>query len=136
MPFRNRGRSLARRPRWRTGTDPPQTVGSAAYALSFPRHPPSPMPRILTLSDAALRDLKAIREWLRQPGSGAVAMKRLANIRSAVLDLRETPCTWPESDHSGVRERPIAGYMVFYEVAPDTGDNLTAGDVHVLRVFG
>jgi len=36
-----------------------------------------------------------------------------------------------------MREVPVAGgYRVIYAVTPDTGDNATAGDVEVLRVFG
>jgi hypothetical protein len=36
-----------------------------------------------------------------------------------------------------MREIPVAGgYRVIYVVKPDTGDNATAGDVEVLRVFG
>lgn len=30
----------------------------------------------------------------------------------------------------------MEGYRILYEVDPDTGDNATAGDVRVLRVFG
>lgn len=36
-----------------------------------------------------------------------------------------------------MREVPVAGgYRVIYVVTPDTGDNATAGNVEVLRVFG
>lgn len=38
--------------------------------------------------------------------------------------------------HVGVRERPVAGYRVMYQVTPDTNDNATAGDVAILRIFG
>jgi plasmid stabilization system protein ParE len=60
----------------------------------------------------------------------------LANIRSAVKELRQYPCKWPEGEHPGVRECPVEGYMIMYEVHPDTGDDRTAGDVEILRVFG
>ena len=35
-----------------------------------------------------------------------------------------------------MRERPVEGYRVAYEVRPDTGEDRTAGDVTVLRVWG
>lgn len=94
------------------------------------------MARILTVSAAALRDLEAAREWLSQPGAGAAAARRLIRIRAAVRDLKQHPCMWPEGEHSGVREYPVAGHMIMYEVSPDTGDSRTAGDVVVLRIFG
>jgi hypothetical protein len=36
----------------------------------------------------------------------------------------------------GTRELPVEGHRIVYEVHPDTGNNVTAGDVTVLRVFG
>ena len=35
-----------------------------------------------------------------------------------------------------MRERAVEGYVIVYEVVPDTGIDRTAGDVHVLRIFG
>ena len=35
-----------------------------------------------------------------------------------------------------MRERHVECHRVAYEVIPDTGDDATAGDVTVLRVFG
>ncbi len=56
---------------------------------------------------------------------------------SAIEDLRDHPCRWQLSRHSGVRERPCAGgWRTFYEVDPDTGRDDTAGDVRVLRIYG
>ena len=94
------------------------------------------MARILTVSAAAIRVLEAARDWLRQSGAGDAAARRLARIRTALHDLRRYPCKWPAGEHPGVRECPVAGYMMMYEVSPDTGDNRTAGDVVILRVFG
>ena len=94
------------------------------------------MARTLTISAAALGDLETAREWLRQPGAGAAAARRLIRIRTAIRELREHPCMWPEGEHHRVRECPVAGHMIMYEVHPDTGDNRTAGDVVVLRIFG
>jgi hypothetical protein len=37
-------------------------------------------------------------------------------------------------EHQGVRERPVEGYRIAYEVEPDTGKDRTAGDATVLRV--
>ncbi len=46
------------------------------------------------------------------------------------------PCTWPIGDYPPFRERVAEGYVIVYEVSPDTDDNRTAGDVEVARVFG
>lgn len=43
---------------------------------------------------------------------------------------------WPFGEHPGIREVTIEGYRLLYQVAPDTGDNATAGDVQLLRLFG
>ncbi|MBX3483523.1 type II toxin-antitoxin system RelE/ParE family toxin [Phenylobacterium sp.] len=94
------------------------------------------MLRSLVLSDKAKAELGAAKRWLRQPGAGIRAAARLRRIAEALSDLRRHPCRWPESEHRGVRERSIEGYRILYEVTPDTGRDATAGDVHVLRVFG
>ena len=92
--------------------------------------------RRLTIARGAARDLAEARRWLAQSGAGRHAARRLAALGAAVRDLREHPCRWPRGGHHGVRERHVEGYRVAYEVAPDTGDDTTAGDVTVLRVFG
>lgn len=94
------------------------------------------MARKVTIAPAAVRDLDAARRWLRQAGAGKAAAAKLAAIRSSIRDLKEAPCRWPVGAHAGTREIPVGGYRVVYEVDPDTGDNTTAGDVQVLRVFG
>ena len=96
------------------------------------------MPRRLVYTNTALADLDAIRVWLTQPGSGIAARRRLAAIWAAIDRLRESPCLYPVGNYPGVRELPCnGGYRaMYYEVRPDTGRNDTAGDVHVLRVFG
>ena len=94
------------------------------------------MPRNLTISLAAAGDLETARKRFKQPGAGEAAAKRLKHIRSAIRELRQNPCTWHEGEHPGVRERPVEGHMIMYEVAPDTDDNRTAGDVEIIRVFG
>ncbi len=39
-------------------------------------------------------------------------------------------------ERAGLRERHVEGYRIAYEVVPDTGDDATAGDVTMLRIFG
>jgi plasmid stabilization system protein ParE len=92
--------------------------------------------RQLTIAAAAVRDLDAARRWLTQPGAGARAARRLAALAAAVQDLQEHPCRWPVGELAGLRGRHVEGHRIVYEVAPDTGDDATAGDVTVLRVFG
>jgi plasmid stabilization system protein ParE len=46
------------------------------------------MARDLIISAAAVRDIKAAREWLKQSGSGANAAARLAHLSAAIKELR------------------------------------------------
>jgi hypothetical protein len=92
--------------------------------------------RSLKLADAAVADLARAQKWLRQPGVGPVAERRLQHIRKAIRELRAAPCRWPYSEHEGSRERIVEGYKIVYRVVPDTGDNKTAGDVEIRRIFG
>ena len=92
--------------------------------------------RRLTIARGAARDLAEARHWLTQPGAGSSAARRLAALGGAVRDLRNHPCRWPKGGHAGVRERQVEGHRIAYEVVPDTGNDATAGDVTVLRVFG
>lgn len=95
------------------------------------------MARKLDYTDEAIEDLKAIRRWLTQPGSGPGARRRLTATRAAINRLKQQPCLYAVGVHPGVRELPCAGgYRALYEVTPDTGRDETAGDVLVLRVFG
>ena len=92
------------------------------------------MPRKLDYTDDAIEDLKAIRHWLTQPGSGPASRRRLRAIRAAINRLRQHPCRYPVGQHPGVRELPCdGGYRALYEVLPDIGRDETAGNV---RVFG
>jgi len=88
------------------------------------------------LSPAALRDLDQAKRWLRQPGAGDAAKKKLRKIRAAILQLGETPWRWPVGDHPGVRDVPVEGYRIMYEIHPDIEDDAAASEVRVLRVFG
>lgn len=92
--------------------------------------------RRLAVAGAAARDLLAARQWLTQAGAGERAARRLTALASALRDLRENPCRWSPGEHEGVRERHVEGHRIAYEVEPDTGEDATAGDVTVLRVFG
>jgi len=95
------------------------------------------MPRVLRLSPAALRDLDAARMWLHQPGSGPQAWDRFIKIRASIQDLAKVPCRWPRFPRGRNARRLISGrYAIIYVVEPDTGDNDTAGDVMILRVYG
>ena len=94
------------------------------------------MPRSIRLSPAAEEDLEAIRAWLSQPGSGPRAWARRRAIAQAIRDLARHPSRYPVGEHEGVRGRSVEGHRVLYAVVPDTGDDRTAGDVLVLRVFG
>jgi hypothetical protein len=59
------------------------------------------------------------------------------SIRLAIRGLREHPRQFPVIEHPGRREFTSGGgYRVVYRVDPDTGDNETAGDVLILRIFG
>ena len=88
-------------------------------------------------TDEAIEDLKAIRRWLSQPGSGPRARRRLTAIRAAINRLKQQPCLYPVGLHPRVRELSCdGGHRALYEVIPDTGRDQTAGDVLVLRVFG
>jgi plasmid stabilization system protein ParE len=92
--------------------------------------------RKVVTSEPAAEDLQEARKWLNQPGSGSKARSRFTQIREAIKELRQAPCTWSAERHPPFRERVVSDYRIIYQVLPDTGDNRTAGDVVVLRVLG
>jgi plasmid stabilization system protein ParE len=92
--------------------------------------------RTLVLAEAAIDDLEQIYRWYSQPGAGAVAARRIRAIRSAVRGVVDHPCRYRRGQHVGTRELTIQGHVVVYEVRPDTGEDATAGDIFVVRVFG
>jgi plasmid stabilization system protein ParE len=94
------------------------------------------VPRNFELADAAKAELASANRWLSQPGSGENAARRRRLLGDAIRDLRRHPCRWPIGDHPGIRERSVGGYRILYEVSLDTGDDATAGDVRILRIFG
>ncbi|WP_264664594.1 type II toxin-antitoxin system RelE/ParE family toxin [Azospirillum fermentarium] len=91
----------------------------------------------VTPSPAALRDLDAIQRWLLQPGSGVTARAKLRRLINSIRQLEHTPERWPAGDHPGVREIPVEGCRVMYEVHSGmiTAQGV-AGTVRILRVFG
>lgn len=93
--------------------------------------------RSLIYAPDALADMEDATAWLTQPGAGMAARRRLADIWTHIERLREMPCLYPALNRPGIRECPCrGGYRALYVVEPDTGDNATAGNVVVLRVFG
>jgi hypothetical protein len=60
----------------------------------------------------------------------------LQHIQGAIRELHAAPCRWPYSEHEGARERIVESYKIVYWVDPNTGDNNTAGNVVVRRIFG
>jgi plasmid stabilization system protein ParE len=93
--------------------------------------------RSLRYSTLARLDLTAITHWLRQPGAGRAAARRLNAIRVAIRGLRQHPCRLPTIQHPDHREFSSGGgYRIIYRVIPDTGSDETAGDVLVVRIFG
>lgn len=120
---------------------------ASARRPSSPRHgPPGPVPtdstrrrrkrRALFLSEAAIDDIAGIYRWYRQPGAGAAAARRVRAIRSAIRGLVEYPCRFRRGQHPDTRELITQGHVVVYEVHSDTGNDTTAGDVFIVRVFG
>ena len=87
------------------------------------------MPRLI-YAPAALDDLESIQRYLSQPGAGARAGRRWAAIRNALSALKTEPTLWAVGDHPGVRERPVEGHRIMYEIRG------TRGDVVILRVYG
>ena len=83
------------------------------------------------MAPAARRDLIGIRESLLQRGSGRIAQAKQRAIEAALKGIG--PISVPLQNRC---ERLVASHTILYRVSPDAGDNATAGDVFVLRVFG
>ena len=80
--------------------------------------------------------MTTIRRWQFQPGSGPAAKRRVQAILRTITGLRHHPCLYARGDQPGTREVSAEGHRIIYVVDPDTGRNVDAGDVTVLRVFG
>ena len=94
------------------------------------------MVRRVVIAPAAARGLREAREWLTQPGSGPAGRTRWERIRAALRRLRDWPCSGAESpEHPGCRALVVSGWLVVYDIAPDTGEGSAAGDIRILAVF-
>ena len=121
-------------------------IASDQHPSSPRRGPKRPVPveaaprkrkrRTLVLAEDAIDDLAQVYRWYSQPGAGAVAAGHIKAIRAAVRGLVDHPCRYRRGQHAGTRELIIRGHVVVYEVHPDTGEDSTAGDVFLVRVFG
>ena len=87
------------------------------------------LPKLLIVDKARI-DLASIHAWLTQPGSGRRGRARYAAVIAAMMELRTAPKRWPIGETPNVRERPIEGYRIYYQVDEDTRF------IEVLRVFG
>ena len=94
------------------------------------------MTRLVAFTHRARADVSDIEDWLLQPGAGPTAIRRLERLRAAISGLADLPCAWPRSPGTSARQLVCQDYRVVYRLSPDTGDNQTAGDVLILRVFG
>jgi plasmid stabilization system protein ParE len=91
----------------------------------------------LILADPARDDLSRVRDHLTHRSAGPRATRRLHSLEAAITQLLAHPCRWPLSrHHQGVRKRSVeGGFVIIYEVSPDTGHDATAGDVIILAVI-
>jgi plasmid stabilization system protein ParE len=94
------------------------------------------LPRSLGFTDRAVADFEAVRAWYTQPGAGSVAKKRLLRITLAIEGLPRFPCFYKAGASPGTRVMICDRHRVIDQLDPDTGDNMTAGDVTVLRILG
>jgi hypothetical protein len=54
---------------------------------------------------------------------------------NAIEDLKRHPCLYQPWTEAGLRVMVCDCPKVIYDVSPDTSDNLTAGDVTILRIL-
>jgi plasmid stabilization system protein ParE len=87
------------------------------------------MPRGVWLSNAAAKDLEFIREWLTQPGSGAPAAAKLADLLESLAELPETATRYPiDPDRPSHRYLAQHGYWIRFRIGSDV--------IFVSRLFG
>lgn len=95
------------------------------------------MPRRVSLSRQAARDLDHAREWLTQPGSGKRGRALWNALQDSRRELRRLPYLGPSSErYPGLRQLVVSGYRVIYLVDPDTGETATAGNILIATVLG
>jgi plasmid stabilization system protein ParE len=92
--------------------------------------------RSLGFTDRAVADFEAVRAWFTQPGAGSAAKRRLQRIVLAIEGLPRVPCFYQTGAAPGTRVMICQRHRVIYQLDPDTGDNITAGDVTILRILG
>ena len=94
------------------------------------------MPRRVVTARAAAVGLRAARRWFIQPGSGVVGQKSWQHILAVIQQLRDFPYLGFRSDeHPGCYRLSVEGYLIVYQIDPDTGERATAGTVTILAVF-
>ena len=93
------------------------------------------MPRGVFLSEAATRDLLRVREWYSQPGAGEKAQAKVRHILEAIEELRDRPTSFAKGGKHGTRTRLVERHRIVFRVENDTGDNGTAGDVEIVRIW-
>lgn len=88
------------------------------------------MPARTVFSAAAQRDMAAIADWLRQPGSGYRAHRKLDDIRDGI----DTP---PEryAQHATNPDKPGWRLAIIHEYAVRFRRRVD-GSIFILRVFG
>jgi plasmid stabilization system protein ParE len=87
------------------------------------------MLRAVWLSNAAVRDLESVREWLTQPGAGIVAATKLADLLESLAELPDTAMRYPiDPDRPSHRYVAQDGYWIRFRIGRDF--------VFVSRVFG
>jgi len=93
------------------------------------------MPRVVVLSPAAAEDLARVKEWYSQPGAGERARAKVQHILAAIRGLRERPTSFARGRVPGTRSLLVEEHRIVYRVENDTGDNETAGDVEIVRIW-
>lgn len=87
------------------------------------------MARDVWLSDVAVDDLQRIREWLTQPGAGATAAAKLADLLESLAELSDTASRYPiDPDRPSHRYVALHGYWIRFRIGEDF--------IFVSRVFG
>lgn len=91
----------------------------------------------MRLSPSAQADLQSIARWLRQPGSGTTARKKLNEVWAAVRGLRVNALRHPVFTPTGGRKCSISGgYEIHYDVFPNPPGSTRSGIVVVVFVKG
>jgi plasmid stabilization system protein ParE len=88
------------------------------------------MSKPVVITAAALDDLGDVMRWLTQPGSSAIAHRKLTDIHQGIADLAKNALLHPtDPNKPGSRLAIIHRYAIRFEVQHD-------GRVFVARVFG